>query len=167
MLTEYSTEITIDPTASGTVIMVTTITASKRKLTQIPRKTIVIVIRRKMFTTVMTTLQITTSATAILEYFKNDVTHRDNDDGCYFGDSTNYTTGNDYYGNIIDLNNDSNDENVQDCVDDLYNINNNVEDEDYNKTQAEDYASEIDAYHYSDCNDDLCDYCPAERKVDN
>ncbi|KAH3813541.1 hypothetical protein DPMN_142002 [Dreissena polymorpha] len=164
MLTENLTEITIDPTASGTVIMVTTITASKRK---IPRKKMVILISRKMFTTVMTTLQISTSATTIMTYYRNDGNHTDGDDGCYCAHSKDFTNENDNNGNIIDLNNDSNDENVQDCIDDLYNINNKVDDEDCYKNQAEDYDSEIDADHYSDCNEVLCDYCPAERKVDN
>ncbi|KAH3813518.1 hypothetical protein DPMN_141979 [Dreissena polymorpha] len=167
MLTEHMNEITVDQSASGTFIMLTTATVSKRKLTQIPRKKIVIVISRNMFTTVITTLQISTSVRTLITYYRNDDDHRNDNGDYYFDNSKNKTNENDCncYKNV--LNNDSNDGGNHDCVDYLYNSNNNAEDRDCYKKHTNDYFSENDADYLNDCNGNFYGYNLAGRKVDN
>ncbi|KAH3813549.1 hypothetical protein DPMN_142010 [Dreissena polymorpha] len=166
MLTEPMTKITIDQSASGTFIMLTTSNGSRRRLTQIPRKKIVIVISRTMFTLIITTLQISTSATSNITYYRNDDDHRDDNYDYNLNNSKNKTNENDCNCYTNDLNNDSKDGNNHDCIDYLFNTNNNAEDEDCFKNQAKDYLSDINAGYCNDCNDDFYGYCFAGRKVD-
>ncbi|KAH3813551.1 hypothetical protein DPMN_142012 [Dreissena polymorpha] len=114
-----------------------------------------------MVTTVMNTLQISTSATTILKYYRNDDNHRDESEN-HCKDNKNENECNDYKN---DLNIDSNNGNNQDCVDYSYSTNNNAKNEDCYKHQAEDYLSDIDADYFNACIGNFYGYCLAGRKV--